>query len=350
VLARAFGDLVKAGDGEFCIGHDVRESSPSLAEAASLGLRSGGHHVIHIGACTTPELEWYIANEGLDGGLMITGGSALAPYNGLRFYRRSGQPLPAAEVIASVRLQQLDELLSKPCNPVLRYDDTLNDYAAWLRQHLHLSRPCKLCLDAGNGMAGAVIEAVSAHFQQLRLWRIGFNPDPLLSRRDPDPLAPKAQGDVYNCVIAHGGELGAVLDMDGDRLAVLDERGRAIDPYALGMFLADILSREHADLRVIHDAQAAPADIDDFLHRKGIEARTLTTDRCGVWKDLHPGAPALYFDSRGHYGFSDSPGNADGLLALMKLLSQLTRQQTPLSSLIADAWPAKDRYTKETLQ
>ena len=59
-LARAFGDLLAPnGDGTFAIGHDVRASSPSIAEAISLGLRSGGHHAIHIGACTRPQLEWY---------------------------------------------------------------------------------------------------------------------------------------------------------------------------------------------------------------------------------------------------------------------------------------------------
>ncbi len=58
-LARAFGDLASPdGDGTFAIGYDVRASSPSLAEAASLGQRSGGHHVTHIGTYTTPQLEW----------------------------------------------------------------------------------------------------------------------------------------------------------------------------------------------------------------------------------------------------------------------------------------------------
>ncbi|MEJ2673622.1 MAG: hypothetical protein P8011_00270 [Acidihalobacter sp.] len=176
-FARAFGDVVSPdGDGTFAIGYDVRASSPSLAEAASLGLRSGGHHVTHIGACTTPQLEWYVASTGLRGGLMITGGCAPPQHNGLRLYRQDAVPVAAAEVLSALSIDDLNELFAQACNPVLHQDHPLQAYAAFLRRRLEPANFIKLCLDVGNGLAGAEFEAVMAHYRQLRLWRVGFTP------------------------------------------------------------------------------------------------------------------------------------------------------------------------------
>jgi phosphoglycerate dehydrogenase-like enzyme len=54
-IARAYGDyLCPKAPGSFLIGHDVRWSSPALAEAVSIGLRESGYRVTHIGLSSTP--------------------------------------------------------------------------------------------------------------------------------------------------------------------------------------------------------------------------------------------------------------------------------------------------------
>jgi phosphomannomutase len=332
-LANAFGNLLSPeGGAVFAIGHDVRASSPSVAEAASVGLWSGNHHVIHIGACTTPQLEWYAANAKLRGALMITGGDKPREWNGIRLYGPGAEPVPAAAVVDAIETYDLNELLSTLRPPLLRHDRPQPAYAAWLRQRLRLQRHIKLCLDIGNGMAGAELESILAHFPQLRVWRIGFEPNPAFTTRGPDPFALQARTGVAKCVLANGCHLGAALTADGERLAVTDDRGRPVAPHTVGVLLALARAPDRPGLRVLHDGHLTePAA--DALRRAGIATQSTEDGTSAAWSALHAGRADLYFNRTGHYAFGDFPGSANALLALAVLVNYLAERDTPLSML-----------------
>ncbi len=335
MLARAFGDFLAPGDGTLAIGHDMRASSAPLAEAVSLGLRSGGHHVTHIGSCTTPALEWYIDEEELDGGIMITAGCLAAEYNGLRFYGPRADPVRPEQVVEVGWIQKLDALFQAPCNSTLRYDRPLPHYAAWLRQPLReVNGQVKLAIDAANGGVAVELEEVLAHFPNMLVERIGFSPDPSLSRRPLDPLSPQAQTETSQRVKARGCALGAVLDVDGDRLAVIDERGQPADPYAIGILLAEERAKSRTKLQVLH-AESAPAFVDAALHRLGVKAEKAPGTALSLWHRIHDVGAVLYFDDRGHYSYSDFPGSANALLALFRLIKSLSKVGQPLSERVA---------------
>src|SRR3546814_8981060 len=65
------------------IGRDVRESSPMLARALSLGLTRGGAEVLDLGLCGTEEVYFAAFQDGVDGGVMVTASHNPIEYNGL---------------------------------------------------------------------------------------------------------------------------------------------------------------------------------------------------------------------------------------------------------------------------
>lgn len=332
-LANAFGRLLSPEGGDvFAIGHDVRASSPSISEAVSLGLWAGSHRVVHIDACTTPQLEWYAANAGLRGALMITGGDAPPDWNGIRMYGPGAEPVPAETVLDTLETYDLNELLSGSRPPLLRHDRPQPAYAAWLRQRLRPRQHIKLCLDTGNGMAGTEFESIIAHYPQLRIWRIGFQPDPAFATRGPDPFSLKARTGVAKCVLANGCHLGAALTADGDRLAVTDDRGRPVTPHTLGVLLALAQAPERPGLRVLHDGHLSKRAT-DTLRQASVEAQSVAGGPRAAWPALHDGRADLYFDRTGHYAFSDFPGSANALLALAVLINYLGEEDSPLSIL-----------------
>lgn len=334
-LARAFGDLLApSGSGTFIIGHDVRASSPSIAEAVSLGLLSGGHCVVHIGACTRPQLEWYLADTGLSGAIMITGGCAPPEWNGINLYGAHAEPVHAASALDALGSYDLNEVFSTPGSPALYHSRPQPAYAAWLRQRLRPRRNIKLCLDTGNGLGGTEIESVVAHFWQLRLWRIGFNPDPTFPERGPDPFAPHARTYLADCVISNGCDLGAALDASGDRLAVTDECGRPVEPHTLGVLLALALADSRPFLHVLHDGDLSTHAM-AALQNKNIKVATLTGGPRAAWSVLHRNKrPGFYFDREGRYAFSDFPGTANAILALVELINHMTGSRSTLSTLV----------------
>ncbi|WP_322628956.1 hypothetical protein [Halothiobacillus sp.] len=335
-LARAFGDFVSpAGDGQFVIGHDVRSSSPSLAEAVSMGLRSGGHHVTHIGVCTKPMLEWYIDFRGLHGGIMITGGCAQPQWNGLRLYDRGARPVPAEAVVESLATWDLNRLFSRPCEPELRHAEPLQAYAAHLRQRFRPTTPINLCLDAGNGPVGSEIEAISAHFPQMRIQRVGYAPNADVAARDPDPFAAPAQDALAASVTSHGCQLGAALDADCDLLAVRDEQGQPVSADVVGALLALALAPKNPGRRVLYGTSVRPV-VSQHLNRVSIQTHHLDEVPCVTYAALHRGDAFLYFDGAGHYAFGDFPGTANALLALLELINHLTASGRTMSCLVKE--------------
>jgi hypothetical protein len=93
---------------------------------------------------------------------MITGGCAPPECNGLRLYGENAVPMAAGDTLAALSIHDLNELFAQPCNPVMHQDHPLQPYAAFLRRRLRPANFIELCLDVGNGLAGAEFEAIMA--------------------------------------------------------------------------------------------------------------------------------------------------------------------------------------------
>ncbi|MEJ2479368.1 MAG: hypothetical protein P8Y78_04165 [Acidihalobacter sp.] len=342
-LARAFGDFVSPhGDHHFAIGYDVRESSPSLAEAVSMGLRSGGHHVTHIGACTAPRLQWYVAEEKFDGAIMLTGGKAPPQWNGMQFYTADAVPVSAAELLESLHESDLNHLFDDRCTNVLHQQDPLQAYAAQLRQRFKPAAQFKLCLDAGNGLVGREVEAIVAHYRHLRLWRIAFKPDSAFPAHGTDPFAPAALEKAAQCVLGNGCDVGAIIDADGETLAIVDEHGAAVAPAALGALLSLRLAPSYPGRHVLL-APEVPAQIRNILAEAGIPTRIFDGGPLAAYAALRGDDASFYFDESGHYASCDFPSASNALLALLELINHLTETNHTLSRLLADMFPPSAR-------
>lgn len=331
LLARAFGDLMSPeGDATFAVGHDTRESSPSLAEAVSLGLRSGGHHVIHIDACTTPQLEWYVAQKELRGGIMITGHCAPQDWNGLHLCGIRAQPVTAKAVLDAMQMDDLNAVFSRACNPVLRHDNPLASYAACLRQQLQPEQPVKLCLDVRGGPVNDEFKAMVSHFQQIRYWHVNVQPDSVALS---DPFAQQSRAKLTDCVLSKGCHLGAAIDADGDRLAITDDHGTAVAPHVAGIILGQALARRLPELCVYHDAAVSDNAI-KLMQQAGMRPQEVNGGPQAAWPLLHDGRPGFYFNDEGEYAFSAFPGTANALMALIFLINYLTETGLSLSAMV----------------
>lgn len=325
LLARTYGDLISPdGDGMFAIAHDTRPSSASLAEIVSVGLRSGGHHVTHLGNCTTPCLEWSITELDFLGGIMITGGDAPATCNGLRFYRRQAQPVPIAAIIKVATEWTLSNLLSTECNQTLRHRPMLAEYAAFIRRSIRSVPMMKLVIDAGHGLIGMEAESIFSHLHGFRIWPVGFKPELKLGTHGQNLFEPKRLRKLASLVTQNGCNFGAAFDPSGERLAVVDETGTPVSPESLGWMFAHHQMERHPNLKILHDPACSPSE--------RISAQPISASSCKIWEALHHTQSAsLYFDNSGRYAFPETPGLANALFALMMIINRLNVMQMPLS-------------------
>ncbi|MBT8354582.1 MAG: phosphomannomutase, partial [Desulfofustis sp.] len=93
-IGRCFAFLLKPA--KLVVGHDIRLSSPELTEALAAGLNRMGVDVLHLGLCGTEEVyhgAFSLADQGVDGGIMITASHNPADYNGMKFVQQGARPV-----------------------------------------------------------------------------------------------------------------------------------------------------------------------------------------------------------------------------------------------------------------
>src|SRR6201998_799877 len=176
-VGAAFARLMRSeGARQVVIGHDMRDSSPSLASAFGAGVTDQGLEVVRIGLASTDQL--YFASGLLDcPGAMFTASHNPAAYNGIKLCRAGAKPVGADTGLKVIS----DDLIAG----VATYDgppgsiadrDVLADYGTYLRSLVDTSglRPLRVAVDAGNGMAGHTAPAVLGPLDAITLLPLYF--------------------------------------------------------------------------------------------------------------------------------------------------------------------------------
>ncbi len=162
-LARAVGAafVAETGARRLVVGHDMRESSPSLAGAFAGGATGAGADVVMIGLASTDQL--YFASGHLDlPGAMFTASHNPAAYNGIKMCRAGASPIGKESGLAAIRDRVASGAVVSAAAPgALSTTDVLAAYAAHLLTLAPVTgRRLKVVVDAGNGMAGHTAPAV----------------------------------------------------------------------------------------------------------------------------------------------------------------------------------------------
>lgn len=241
-VGRALGTrIVRAGGTSAAVGRDVRHTSPGLCAAAARGLASTGLAVHDLGQVPTPVLYHALHRMSLGGGIMVTGSHNPKGDNGLKLCL--GTASLYGEQITSLRTQiEAADFVSGDgaITPV----DYLPRYLDELARLFTLARPPRVVIDTGNGVMGPVavpaLEALGCEVVALYA-----EPDGDFPNHVPDPEVPAYMEALGRAVVEHGAACGLGFDGDGDRLGVLDERGRKISAdWLIGLF-AQALLAEH---------------------------------------------------------------------------------------------------------
>lgn len=337
-IARAYGDFISPeGACSFVIGHDARVTSRSLAEAVSLGLRSGGHQVTHIGLCTTPMLYWCGAAHGFDGSVMVTAGHAPPEYNGLKLCRAGAVSLTAEDGLGQLRARvRLPFVFDRACTPMLHRMRPLREYAAALRGFVEAHRPVKVAVDAGNGPGGIVTHEVFSHIPHMQIREIAFDPDGTFPSRSPDPSAPHALDVLAREVVRHGYEFGVAFDGDADRVIVVDERGDRVPSDIIGSLIARSLLRRHPGATILYGSGSSRA-VPEIVAEAGGRASRTSSDGPLVKAALREQDALFAFVRGGRYFYADLYGTDSALRTLIELVNLVALSRPPLSELARDA-------------
>ncbi|PUE24090.1 phosphomannomutase/phosphoglucomutase [Limnohabitans sp. JirII-29] len=240
-LGRAFGTHAQTcGETVVAVGRDGRLSGPSLVDALVRGLVEVGIEVIDVGAVTTPML-YFAASTLCRSGIQVTGSHNPKDYNGFKMVL-GGRAIYGDEIQGLREIMQAETWVLKNGGSVRSVDVTA-DYQARIVGDIRMSRPMKVVVDCGNGIAGATAPAI---FRALgcEVMELFSEVDGNFPNHHPDPSKLDNLNDVIHALQTTDAELGLAFDGDGDRLGIVTKDGQIIFPdRQMTLFAQDVLTR-----------------------------------------------------------------------------------------------------------
>lgn len=344
LIGRAFGMMLHEENRGLtvCTAYDGRTSSPGLEEALTTGLKQSGIHVIRLGMGPTPLL--YFGTKYLEaaGGVMITGSHNPPSYNGLKMLFDDGP-------VYGERIRRLyDIIAADDFTPDAAGTDETRDvattYITRLLEEAPANRNLSVIWDCGNGVTGDIVKILAKRLPGRHKVLFG-EIDGTFPHHHPDPTVPENLADLIAAVAKEKADIGIAFDGDGDRIGVVDARGRIVwGDQLMALYARDILA-DNPGATIIADVKASQGLFDDITHHGG---------KALMWKTGHSLIKAKMAETRalaagemsGHIFFADRYyGFDDALYAALRLLSVLEKRALRLEDFL-DSLP-QTFYTPE---
>ena len=267
-IGRAYGTFVGSGK-QVVVGGDVRQTSASLKLALANGLQDAGVNVIDIGLTGTEEIYFATFHLGIDGGIEVTASHNPMDYNGMKLVREGSKPISGDTGLKDIqRMAEENDFPAVTTRGTYSQQSCLDAYVQHLLGYIDLKalKPLKLVVNAGNGAAGHVVDALEAEFQRLQVpvtfIKVHNDPDGTFPHGIPNPLLPENRADTRNAVLEHKADMGIAWDGDFDRCFLFDENGEFIEGYYIVGLLAEAFLQQHAGAKIIHDPRLTWNTID----------------------------------------------------------------------------------------
>jgi phosphomannomutase/phosphoglucomutase len=331
-IGQAFGTAVRnKGESQVVIGRDGRLSGPGLSKALAEGLQAAGVNVIDLGVVVTPMVYFATSTLEAKSGIMVTGSHNPPDYNGFKMVL-SGEAIYGDAITALYRI--INDNAYAQGQGSYRTHDIRNDYIERIVGDVKLSRPMKIVIDAGNGVAGAfagdLYRKMGAQVQELFCEVDGNFPN-----HHPDPAHVENLEDLIHALKTTDAELGLAFDGDGDRLGVVTKDGQVIFPdRQLMLFAKDVLSRNRGE-KILYDVKCT-RHLASWIRDNGGEPLMWKTGHSLVKAKMREVNAPLGGEMSGHVFFKDRwYGFDDGMYAGARLLELLSREADPSAVLNA---------------
>lgn len=328
--------LAARGNGRpVLIGKDTRVSGYMFESALEAGFSAAGVDVGLLGPIPTPAVARLVRELDAQAGVVIS--ASHNPYydNGIKFFSADGRKLPDnVEVAIEAELAATFDIVdSAELGKAQRIVDAADRYVQFCRGTVDPGLSLDglhVVFDGANGAGYAVgpnlLESLGA-----QVTTIGCAPDGLNINRD---VGSTHIEELRSAVVDNGADIGIALDGDGDRVMLVDARGRSYDGDEL-IYIIAMHRKAQGRLRgpVVGTLMTNLA-IEQALVGKGVEFfRAKVGDRY-VLEMLDREGGELGGESSGHILALDKSTTGDGLVAALQVLEAMRVQDAPLDAML----------------
>lgn len=322
------------------VGGDVRLTSEALKLALANGLMDAGINVIDLGMTGTEEVYFATFHWQVDGGIEVTASHNPMDYNGMKLVREGSKPISGDTGLKDIQhMAETSDFPPVTTRGTYRQQSCLADYVQHLLGYIDTStlKPLKLVVNAGNGAAGHVVDALACIFQQcnipLTLIKVHNEADGTFPNGIPNPLLPENRADTCHAVLEHKADLGIAWDGDFDRCFLFDETGEFIEGYYIVGLLAEAFLQHHQGAKIIHDPRLTWNTI-DIVTAAGGEPIQSKTGHAFIKERMRLEDAIYGGEMSAHHYFRDFAYCDSGMIPWLLVAELMSVKNKPLSRLV----------------
>ncbi|PIZ55951.1 phosphomannomutase/phosphoglucomutase [bacterium (Candidatus Torokbacteria) CG_4_10_14_0_2_um_filter_35_8] len=333
-IGQAFSFYSKAK--KIAVGQDIRLSSSELSDSFIKGVLASGADVVDIGLSSTPQLYFAVSCYGYDAGAIITASHLEKEYNGLKFVLKNSIPLDKEQIITFRDLVLNQDFKAAKEQGRLEKKNIDTDYIKALKNFVKTPlKSLKVVFDSGNAMTGPLIKRV---FENLGLDSVYLftELDGHFPNHETNPKIDQNRKALEEKILEEKADLGFMFDGDGDRVYVLDNKGKVIDPSFVSALIAEYLVANFQEKKVAIEIRTSNV-VKDM-----VEAQGGKVERVKPWHVMIKFAmrkdPEIIFGSEtsGHYIFKNFYYIDSGILTSIIFLQAISFYKESLSQILAN--------------
>ena len=305
---------------EVTVGRDGRLSSPALAAALIDGLVAGGAQVSDIGCGPTPMLYFAAHELGSGGAIQVTGSHNPPTHNGFKMVMGGlsffGADIEELSRVSAAGPDRTDDggVVSRAIEQA--YVDRLAAGA--------VATGLSVIWDCGNGASGPATEKLVARLDGTH--KVLFPEiDGTFPNHHPNPVDPETLELLRAEVAAAGADLGIGFDGDGDRIGIIDGKGRQVPGDLLTAFLAKDVAARHPGAPILLDVKSSEAAL-RLVESAGAAAQIWKTGHSHMKKRMKELEAPLAGEMSGHIFIADDYlGFDDAIYAAVRVITQMVK-------------------------
>ncbi len=243
-FAAAFGELV--GPGRVVVGRDTRKSGPAVEAAVCAGLLGVGCTPVLLGIVTTPTVQLEAINDGVCGGIAVTSSHNPGEWNALKLIGPDGVFLRAEARAELTKLLTAERkwITYRNCTETEKLEGSTFRHVNLVAKMPLVQkngRKLRVVLDVTGATAAllgpAMMDAINVEWEMIFPEMTPEGDFPRIAEPNRESLSVLAEE-----VVRRGADVGFGFDPDGDRLALVDNKGRLIgEEYTLAFALDHVL-------------------------------------------------------------------------------------------------------------
>ena len=329
---QAFSNIQKNGD--ILLARDSRIHGQDLIKIASETLIKCGRNVFNYNIIPTPTAQFLVEKNKFAGGIVITASHNPEEWNGLKFIDYNGCFLN----------EEKNEALFKKINNISNEIKTQGKIIAIKDGYLsHVEHTLKLSMinllaiknkkftvviDAVNGAASKALPKMLKALG-CKVYSLHCNPNGVFPR-GCEPL-PHNLNDLKNAVIDNKADMGFATDPDGDRLAIIDEKGIPLgEEYTLVFCIDGFLKSTQSNKDIVTNLSTTLA-VDRIAKKYGNNVIRTAVGEINVVNKMKEINSMLGGEGNGGVILTESHLGRDSLIGVTLFLNRMAQTNKSVS-------------------